>query len=296
MTDMDENNNGIVDDSKITSTDFDYDIYSGGSAMEYLKQENERKKREREDAGKSEGMRKREEYERRFAGMSADEIFNDAPKKKKKPEDDFSDFFDADEIERQQEKVRKFEEDVRRAKAAQQAEQAQSGEGTLPQPEGMMPGEEEPSSQPRGMTREDAMEAAAVMMAHRTFEREREERRYHNMRRSRYRRSMFEGLFFEWLLDSLNAGDKTKRSIARVIYYIAWFFLGALIYGVYSYARFRKLTPYAVIWGAVGGLAGGFIQRFFREEDTFLKALVNCIVEFVLLAIAVVLVLVVKVK
>ena len=142
----------------------------------------------------------------------------------------------------------------------------------------------------------DAMEAAAVMMAHMTFEREREERRYHNMRRSRYRRSMFEGLFFEWLLDSLNAGDKTKRSIARVIYYIAWFFLGALIYGVYSYARYRKLTPYAVIWGAVGGLAGGFIQRFFREEDTFLKALVNCIVEFVLLAIAVVLVLVVKVK
>ena len=276
---MDENNNGIINDSEITSSDFDYDVYSGGSAMEYLKQENERKKREREDAGKTAGMRKREEYERRFAGMSADELFDDRPKKKK-PEDDFSDFFDADEIERQQKKVKEFEEQVHPA----------------PKVESMMPGEDTPSSQASGMTREEAMEKAAVMMAHGAFQREREERRFHNMRRSRYGRSVFYGYIFESILDSLNVSDKSREIIGRVIMYIFFFFVGVSLFAVYSFAVHHKLTSFAVLWGAVGGAVGGFLTRFIGERDTFLKALVNSVIELILLALAAVVVVFVKVK
>ena len=69
-------------DSNITSSDFDYDVYSGKSAMEYLRQENERRREALRQAKKSVAELKREEYENKFAGMSADELFG-MPKKKR---------------------------------------------------------------------------------------------------------------------------------------------------------------------------------------------------------------------
>ena len=64
-----------MDEKDIISTDFNYDIYSGGNAKKYLDEYNARKKQEAEENAKTDAERKRDEYRRRFEGMSADEIF-----------------------------------------------------------------------------------------------------------------------------------------------------------------------------------------------------------------------------
>ncbi|MBR6872939.1 MAG: hypothetical protein IKN17_05480 [Ruminococcus sp.] len=85
-----------MDDRKITSDNFNYDEYSGVDTSEYLRQANEQKRMERERAGKTEAELKREVYEKRFSGMSADEIFSTPAPKKKPPQEDYSDFFNSD--------------------------------------------------------------------------------------------------------------------------------------------------------------------------------------------------------
>lgn len=293
--DYDIYSGGSAPNTGVTSGDFNYDVYSGSSAMEYLRQENERKREERARANKTEAELKREEYEKRFAGMSADEIFG-MPQKKKKPEDDFSDFFDADEIERQQEKVRQFEAEVQAAKAAQ-AKQTQSGQNQgMPHLENMMPGEDTPSSQPKGMSRAEAMEQAAVMMAHRSFEREREDRRYHGSRRNRYYSNWIFNEIMSSILDSLGVGEKGRAFMDWLTWYLMWFVGGGMIYGIYSFARYQKMSLYFLVWGAVGGLVGGFVRRFFMERDTFLKAIVNLLAEFAILILLIVFVVILKVK
>ena len=126
-----------MDNMNITSGNFDYDVYSGENAKEFLRQENERKQQERERASKSAAELKREEYEKRFAGMSADDIFGmPSPKKKKRPEEDFSDFFNSDAAAKQAEK----------AKAAKEQSESASRQQDGPRLENMMPGEDTPSS------------------------------------------------------------------------------------------------------------------------------------------------------
>ena len=277
---MDDNRDGIIDDSRITSTDFDYDVYSGSSAQEYLRQENERKRKEREDAGKSAGMRKREEYEKRFAGMSPDELFGSPVKKNKPEEDDFSDFFDADEIERQKEKVSQFEKEVHSA----------------PKVENMMPGEDEPSSQPQGMSREDALQAASIMIAHGTAQREWEDRRFHGTRRSRYYRTWFYQELFDSLLNAFDVSENGRSIIRRIVWDIAFFGIALGIYSAYSHARYRSISSTAVIWGAASCVVGGFLYQFFGEKNTLLRSLVNIIFEVIFLVIMVILVVFVKMK
>ena len=280
---MDENygsmTGGITGGDQITSTDFDYDVYSGRNAQDYLRQENERKRKEREDAGKSAGMRKREEYEKRFAGMSPDELFG-MPVKKKKPEDDFSDFFDADEIERQKEKVSQFEKEVH----------------SVPKVESMMPGEDTPSSQPSGMTRDEAMQAAAVMFAHGAAQREWDDQRYHNMRRTRYYRGWFYQELLNGILDAFGVGDKGRYIVRRILCYLAFFGLALSIYAIYSQARYHKISSMGLIWGAAGGVVGGLACQFFGERNTFLKSLVNVLFEVILLVIMIILVVFMKMK
>ncbi|MBQ7186783.1 MAG: hypothetical protein IJR91_04045 [Ruminococcus sp.] len=269
---MDENygsmTGGITGGDQITSTDFDYDVYSGQNAQDYLRQENERKRKEREDAGKSAGMRKREEYEKRFAGMSPDELFG-MPVKKKKPEDDFSDFFDADEIERQKEKVSQFEKEVH----------------SVPKVESMMPGEDTPSSQPSGMTRDEAMQAAAVMFAHGAAQRERDDQRYHNMGRTRYYRGWFYQELLNGILDAIGVGDTAKYYIRRFFWYLTMAGLTVGLYAIYCSFRNQKISAFALLWAAVGGLAGGLVWNYKGNGYTLLTSLSKCIFELAILVL-----------
>lgn len=77
-----------MDEKDIISTDFNYDVYSGGNAKKYLDEYNAQKKREREEAAKSDAEKRRDEYRKRFEGMSADELFDQpfAEKHDPKPE------------------------------------------------------------------------------------------------------------------------------------------------------------------------------------------------------------------
>lgn len=77
-----------MDEKDIISTNFDYDVYSGGNAKKYLDEYNEQKRLERKraeeaakEASKTDAERKKDEYRRKFEGMSADELF-DTPVKK----------------------------------------------------------------------------------------------------------------------------------------------------------------------------------------------------------------------
>ena len=265
--------------SGVTSSDFDYDVYSGTNAMEYLRQENERKRAEREQANKSEAELKREEYEKKFRNMSADELF--AAPKKKKPEDDFSDFFDADEIERQREHQKKMEEELR---------------STRTTVENMMPGEDDPSSQPLDSGRAQAIETVAEMMAHGAFQREREMDSYHYAMRHRNSSGWFLRQITDAIFDSLCVGEKGRSVMDAITWYIAFFVAGSLLYVPYSYLKFGKLKSMFLVWGAASGLAAAFVRRFFLEKDSFLKSLVNCTIEFLILVVLVVLVIGLKMK
>ena len=64
-----------MDRNDITSNDFDYDIYSGGSAQEAIREYREREKAEAEKAKHEAAEKKKAEYRKRFEGMSADELF-----------------------------------------------------------------------------------------------------------------------------------------------------------------------------------------------------------------------------
>ncbi len=204
-----------MDEKDIISTNFDYDVYSGGSAMEYLKQENERKRQERERAKKSAGELKREEYEKKFAGMSADEIFG-MPEKKQPKEEDYSDFFDDDAAVRQAQKDKEIKEEP------------------LPTIENMMPGEDDPSSQPPDEKYRAGIETAAAMMAQSRIRREKaEERRmYYHGGYGRYRRrsSLFSPLGYPLGYRSFTSSRREISSTENAIYwYFGFAMLGVLV-------------------------------------------------------------------
>ena len=253
----------------VTAGDFDYDVYSGRNAMEYLKKQNEAEAEQRRRASKSAAELRREEYEKKFAGMSADELFG-MPEKPKKPEDDFSDFLDADEIERQQEKVREFEQSKQ----------------TLPKVESMMPGEDDPSSVSPDLHTDEALEKVNVMLAHARFQREREDQIYHNLGRRRYYRNRSTGALFQLLFSAFNLSDHVQYNVEAVFLYSVAFMLCGGGYSVYCRVKRLSIGPMLLRWGTLGGAVIGIIRRYHDDGDTFLEAIKHSMIELVLLGIA----------
>ena len=268
-----------MDEKDIISTDFNYDIYSGGNAKKYLDEYNARKKQEAEENAKTDAERKRDEYRKRFEGMSADEIFAQ-PAKKKKPEDDFSDFFDADEIERQKEKVREFEQE----------------QNPLPTLENMMPGEDSPSSEAPEDHTAEALEYVEEMMAHSRIQRAHQDEMMHNLGHRRYYRRTFQMYAIESLLDSFGVSEGAREVMRRIGWYLAWCFLAASIYGLFTFSRYRHLTPEALIFATGAGFVSGVVWNCHRYGKTILQALIGSIVEALLFAAALVLVLFISIK
>lgn len=257
-------------DSGVTSSDFDYDVYSGASAMEYLRQENERKAEERKRAQKTDAELRREEYEKKFAGMSADELFG-MPEKKKKPEDDFSDFFDADEIERQREHQKRMEQELRQKKVKL---------------ESMMPGEDTPSSQPEEDKRSEGVQDALEMMAREKYRRDQSMEHYRDYRGRYYRRRHSE---FFLLSSLLGYGTGKKYGYGEydefdnaVAVYIIFFFLGSIAGGVLSGMR----IGIGLICGAIAGAAASFVRRNGVEKQPFGEAMANTRFELIGIGVA----------
>ncbi|MBR1739563.1 MAG: hypothetical protein IJ737_04645 [Ruminococcus sp.] len=63
------------EERQITSDNFDYDLYSGGSAKELMDEYERFQKEEELKAKKEEAELRRAQYEEKFKGMSADELF-----------------------------------------------------------------------------------------------------------------------------------------------------------------------------------------------------------------------------
>ena len=61
-----------MDDRNITSSNFDYDMYSGAGAKDLMAEYERMQQQEKKDAA----GKKREDYENRFSGMSSDELFS----------------------------------------------------------------------------------------------------------------------------------------------------------------------------------------------------------------------------
>ncbi len=255
-------------DNSVTSSSFDYDVYSGKNAMEYLKKQNEAEAEKKRQANKTAAELKREAYEKKFAGMSADELFG-MPEKKKEPEEDFSDFFDADEIERQQQKIREFEQEKH----------------TVPKLESMMPGDDSQSSAAPESHTVDALEKVNIMMSHARFQREREDQIYRNLGRTRYHRSRSTGAFFQLLFSSMDLSDSAEYRAQAIITYIMGFIIAGAGYGTYCRITHREIGAMLLIWGALGGAIAGIIRRI-SEEETFIEAIKHSIIEFVLLGVA----------
>ncbi len=74
-----------MDDRNITSDNFDYDMYSGGSAKELLKEYEEQQRLEKEAAEKQAKEQKKERYRSKYSSLSADELF-DTPRISKNAE------------------------------------------------------------------------------------------------------------------------------------------------------------------------------------------------------------------
>lgn len=271
-------------DSNITSSDFDYDVYSGKSAMEYLRQENERRREALRQAKKSVAELKREEYENKFAGMSADELFG-MPKKKKNNEDDFSDFFDADEIERQREHQKRMEQELK---------------AKMPKVENMMPGEDTPSSQQVQNERyNEGIQTAAEMMAHQRIRREIEDEHFREYRR----RGRLNGYGREVrMISSLfgvrtgggyyrrYSGESSELDKALSFYFIS-FIIGAVLGGLLFGAAHIGLI---IVSGAVGGALGGFIKRNGIERQSVGEAVANSRLELAIIGVAVVIGLIIE--
>jgi hypothetical protein len=261
-------------DDDVTSGDFNYDVYSGSNAMEYLRQENERKAEERKRAQKTEAELRREEYEKRFAGMSADELF--AMPEKKKQEDDFSDFFDADEIQRQREYMKRYEQEK------------------IPKPkvESMMPGEDTPSSEaPHNEKYAQGMQTAAEMMAHGRIRRELDDEHYREYRRSRYYGGYSRDIRFISSLFGLGSrsyyhyrryGETTEFDKA-LSWYFVWFLVGALLGGFFFGAVHIGLI---ILSGAFSGAVGAVIRRNGIQKMPIGEAIASSRLELIGIAIA----------
>lgn len=269
-------------DSNVTSSDFDYDVYSGKSAMEYLRQENERRREALRQAKKSVAELKREEYENKFAGMSADELFG-MPEKKKNNEDDFSDFFDADEIERQREHQKRMEQELK---------------AQMPKVENMMPGEDTPSSQQVQNERyAEGIQTAAEMMAHQRIRREIEDEHFREYRR----RGRLNGYGREIRTVSSLLGFGSGGYYGRhgevtdfdkaMMWYIAWAVVSGALAGYFFGTVHIGLM---LICGAVGGVIGAVIRRNGIQNQPIGEALTNSRLELVLLAIVVVIAVVIE--
>ncbi len=271
-----------MDEKDIISTDFNYDIYSGGNAKKYLDEYNAQKKHEAEEAAKSDAERKRDEYRRRFEGMSADEIFEQPSlsAKKKKPEDDFSDFFDADEIERQKEKVREFEQE----------------QNPLPTLENMMPGEDSPSSEAPEDHTAEALEYVEEMMAHSRIQRAHQDEMMHNLGHRRYYRRTFQMYAIESLLDSFGVSENAREVMRRIGWYLAWCFLAASLFGAYSLSRHGRMIPEALMFITGAGFVSGVVWNKSRCGKTFLHSIIGSIAEALIFAAATAFVLFVSIK
>lgn len=221
----------------VTSGNFDYDVYSGSSAMEYLRQENERKRQERERARKSEAELRREEYEKKFAGMTADEIFAQ-PKKKK--EDEYADFFSSTAAKKEAEKDKLREETP------------------LPKVENMMPGEDDPSSQPRDEKYRAGVTAAAEMIARQRIRSEFAQEHWERARHSYYRRRRSPLTLI--MADRYTGGDEYEIDKAFA-WYMLWFGVGCAI--GYAVNKFMFSIPMAgyLIFGGVGGVLSGIVKH-----------------------------------
>lgn len=255
--------------SGVTSGDFNYDVYSGSSAMEYLRQENERKHEEKVRASKSAAELKREEYEKKFAGMSADELFG-MPEKKKKPEDDFSDFFDADEIERQREKLREFENEKKPDIKI----------------ETMMPGEDTPSSQQPDQRYKDGVTEINALLASQRIRREKRDEYYRSTGKRRYRRAYRRGYYsyypLAYLFSYIFSGSSDTELPERIGCYTTWGMLGALI--IVIVRRFTKAVTLPILFLVSAAMAGigAVVTPMIRDGDSLSEAISERIVELII--------------
>ncbi len=265
-------------DSNITSQDFDYDVYSGSSAMDYLRKENERLQEERRQASKSSAERRREEYEKRFAGMSADELFG--MPEKKDPETDFSDFFDDDAAKRQADK---------------EARKKRQPESEV-RVENMMPGEDTPSSPPPEDEKYTAgIQTAAEMMARQRMRREFADEEY----RSRRRRRFFGPSPELRLMTGLTTGryhsyGEYSEVDKAVMWYLVWFAVGAgLGYAAKKYL-FSFPLPFLLVCGAVGGFLGAVIKHNGLEKIPIGQTIPECKLEIAGVFIALIAAIMIK--
>ncbi|MBR6045640.1 MAG: hypothetical protein IKP47_08405 [Ruminococcus sp.] len=266
------NDGAIANDDEIVSSDFDYDVYSGGSAMEYLRQQNEREREERERAKKTEGELRREEYEKRYAGMSADEIFG-MPEKKKPKKEDFSDFFDDDAALREAE--RRAHPDPERG---------------MPKVESMMPGEDSPSSAPseEELRQQEGRAAAAELLAHERFRLEREkeafERRRTGYSYGRYGHRSAERAFFGMATGRYNDNSDFNAEIEKAFWwYVLWFAagvgLGFLI---------KASSGLKIILGGVMGAVGSFVRHNGIEKKSAAESFHSIVFELIGLGLAII--------
>ena len=278
--DYDVYTGGSTNTDNVTSGNFDYDVYSGSSAMEYLRQENERKREERQRANKSAAELKREEYEKKFKGMSADDLFG-MPEKKKKPEEDFSDFFDADEIQRQQEKLREFREK----------------KDPLPKVENMMEGEDSPSSEPQDDKYKRGLEEANALLAQQRIrsdiqrERMEEYHRYGGFGGYSYRRGSAMRAYSLMTGRSPHEANEIDRAFS---WYLISFIIGALLCYACDKVLFHIPVGLYLVGGAVFGALGSFVRHNGVDREPAGEAFSHCIFEIVAIFAALIAALIIE--
>lgn len=289
-----------MDDNKITSTDFDYDVYTGGSsesdtdspavsstdfdygvysgenAMEYLRQENERLRLERERSKRSEAELRREEYEKKFSGMSADEIFAAPPKKKEKPKEDFSDFFSSDAAEKaQQKQERKRQEEIQKQQEPPKPAEVET----------MLPGEDEPSSLPYddGSARESVLEMEARLRIRTELAQERRQQLSRRGQRRYYRRRPGLLLFTMLFGDRFGDLDEAEQAFS---WYIFWFFVSAAVGGIILALTIGFRLGLMLICAAIGGAIADIFKRCRYDGLPFAEAVSDSRYELIGIGIA----------
>lgn len=259
---------GSSSDNGVTSTNFDYDVYSGSAAKEYLRQQNEREREERERSKKTAAELRREEYEKKFANMSADELMA-APVKKKKPEDDFSDFFDGDEIQRRQEELKKMEQE----------------KIDLPEMENMQPGEDSPSSETTVGKNQASIQDAYAMMARARMQRERAEERRQTLGGyggRRYYRRRYSPIYL--LYESFSSNADMPPLLLNLLSYAFWAIISGLIF--LPLQRVWKLPQISIVaFGCFVGMIIMIAERYNNEDMTFGEAVKASLIEIALFLI-----------